>query len=304
MSLRRLAVPALILPALVATAVPAVAGAGLAPGGDLTITVRLPTAWATQADRLGVSVVDLVQAENDCLEPETAAGDTTCGADEGDLAGQLTAFVTAGQLVDGVCRTSGAREELILTDPDEQAILSVDGAGCLAIDLAFPSDDDDNLAQSDSIRFAVRTLAELPGVTPPRSTPSTTAEDDTATTVTGAGGTGGGGQGATGAQGAAGGPDAAGGPAAAGTATDDTAAAADGTAPVGEGSAPLLGEQTTPVAVDGDSVDVRTQAAETSLGALVLTYGSLFLGVVLLGLVLFLWWSRRRRRPVVEGAGA
>jgi hypothetical protein len=90
---------------------------------------------------------------------------------------------------------------------------------------------------------------------------------------------------------------------------DGTSAAGAGAVPglpgVGTGTAPgtrdsstVLGEQTTPVQVGGDAVAVQIESSATSIGDLVLAWGTLFLGVVLLGLFFFLSWSRRRRRAV------
>lgn len=260
MVLRRLAVPVLLaLPAALAVAAPAAAGTGLVPGGSETFTVTLPAAWATQADRFGVTVVDLVQAENGCLAPERAAGDRTCGADQGELAGQLRAEVAAGTLVRGACRAVGGPAPLDLFGL-ASARLGGRGVQCLAIRLSFPGGDDDNVAQSDALDFGVRVVAEGPG------------------------------DGVSGAERSV---------RAAGGAGIRHTGSADGAAvPPGGTGRPgtVIGEQTTPVAVTGDGVTVRTQATATSLGALVLTWGSLFLGVVVLGLAFFLWWSRRRRR--------
>ena len=109
MPLRRSALPAVLaLSALVAAATPASAAGGMAPGGSETLSVSLPATWTAQADRLGVSVVDLVQAENGCLRPERTAGDDSCDADGGDLAGQLLATVAAGSLDGGNCEAAGA----------------------------------------------------------------------------------------------------------------------------------------------------------------------------------------------------
>jgi hypothetical protein len=263
MILRRFAVPALLaLPGVLAVAAPASAGTGLVPGGSETITVALPAAWAAQADRLGVTAVGLVQAENGCLALERRAGDTACGADEGDLAGQLRAEVTAGTLVRGACRAAGAPVPLDLLDAGAPARLAVSGARCLAIRLSFPDGDDDNVAQSDALSFGVRIVAEGPGEGISGAQRVNRGQGGSVVRTTGTAG------------GAAVQPDRPG------------------------STAPVVGEQTTPVEVAGGGVSVRTQAADTSLGALMLAWGSLFLGVVVLGLVFFLWWSRRRRRAV------
>jgi cobalamin biosynthesis Mg chelatase CobN len=169
---------------------------------------------------------------------------------------------------------------LDLLRPEVQADLRGPGAECLSVVLAFPDGADDNVAQSDSITFGLHTVAEGPG--------------GGVSTSAGTAGTGGGRRTSTSGavvqanrgRGAATGP--------------NTAAGAvpppGTTAPRSDGGGAVVGEQTTPVQVDGDTVAVRTEAASRSLGDLLLVWGSLLVGVVVLGLVFFLWFSRRRRR--------
>ncbi len=109
----------------------------LVPGGRLTTTVDLPDAWAGQADTLGVSVAELRQQENDCSPPEVRAGDTTCGADEGDLAGLVLATVSAGRYVDGGCAPTTAAQPLDLVGSTGTR-LAVTGPECLVVALEFP----------------------------------------------------------------------------------------------------------------------------------------------------------------------
>jgi cobalamin biosynthesis Mg chelatase CobN len=93
-----------------------------------------------------------------------------------------------------------------------------------------------------------------------------------------------------------------------GAGTNATVAGAAGQVATDQGQAAapdgeVLGEQTTTLDTDAgtNSVDVQTEAATRSTGELVVTYGSMFLGTVVLGLLLFLVWSRRRRRTVEGG---
>src|SRR6185312_5390947 len=162
MLLRRLAVPALLVPTVLAAAGQASAAGGLEPGGSETLSIQLPSSWARQADQLGISVVGLFPSENGCLVPEIEAGDSTCGADGGDLAGQLIADVAAGQPDDGTCRATTPWVHLDLLHPAGQSRIAVSSARCLVIRLSFPSDGDDNVAQSDALSFDVRTVAEGP----------------------------------------------------------------------------------------------------------------------------------------------
>jgi len=283
MLLRRLAVPALVLPAVLSVAGPASAAGGLAPGGTETISIQLPGHWAQQATKLSVSVVGLSQSENGCLAPEVRAGDTTCADDGGELAGQLVAEVGAGiPGAGGSCTDAGTFVPLSLVDPRSQAVLSRSGAGCLAIRMTFQNTPDNNVAQSDGISFSVRTVAEGPdgGITPGSPTSTGTASGPAALGAGNAPGVL-----AAGSRGrgtAAGAAQAPAGPA--------------GTPPTGTvGSGAVVGQQTTAVSVDGDAVAVRTEATSRSISGQLFAWGATFLGVVLVGLVVFLWWGRRRR---------
>lgn len=285
---RRLVVMALLfLSALVGGTPLASAAGGLTPGGTQSFSVSLPATWTAQADRLGVSVVDLVQAENECLEPERKAGDD-CRPAGGDLAGQLLVTIAAGTLEDGSCEVSGPYVPLDLLDAEAQAILTVDGAECLAARLDFPHGDDDNLAQSDTISFGLRTVAEgSDGVSPGPG--NTTAQVDS--TGTAPGGSAGGGNAVRQRVGSGVGTPGRTGTGASGTAPSDTAPSE--TRPSGTGST-ALGEQTTRVDMSNKALTVETESSASSFGDPVQTWGSLFLGVVALGFAAFLWWSRRR----------
>jgi hypothetical protein len=285
MLLRRLAVPALVAPAVLLAAGPAAASDGLIPGGTQTFSIQLPGTWAKQADQLGVSVVNLTQAENECLPGEIAARDTTCDADGGDLAGQLVAEVAAGSTGgSGNCQATTAWFPLDLLHSEKQSRFAVSGAHCLAVRLTFPSNDDDNVAQSDSISFGVQTVAEGPdgGV----SGGSGPAAASAGGGVASAGSVGGANRG----RGLAAAGNAAGGVVPQVGGTSGTVATGSG------GGRSVLGRQTTPAQVGADSVAVQTEAASRPIEDIVLTWGALFVGVVVLGVVFVLWLSRRRRR--------
>jgi cobalamin biosynthesis Mg chelatase CobN len=282
------AAAALAVVAIGVGATPASAGGPLAPGDTWGSVVALPGAWTGQADRLGVSVVDLEQHENGCLRPETMAGDTSCEPGDGELAEQLTAMVTAGVLTGGTCAVSGAAAPLSLLDAAVTR-LSVDRASCLSLRLEFDdagaAGDDDNLAQSDTLGFSLRIVAEGPdGVDDSGSTPVTVVPDGgNPVSVTAP------------AQPAAAGRAPAGRPAVPGTGTGGAAVAQQPVAgsPLGQVDASVsVGGD---VSVRGDSVAVRTESATTSLTQLVVLWGSLLLGSVLVGWLLFLVWRRRRQ---------
>jgi hypothetical protein len=293
MPLRRFALPAIVaLPALIAAAIPASAAGGLAPGGADLLSVVLPTEWAAQADLLGVSVVGLAQAENGCLELESAAGDRTCDADGGDLAGQLLATVAAGTLHGGECNAPGPFVSLDLLHPDAQSRLTVAGAECLSLELSFPDGDDDNLAQSDSLTFRLRTVAEGPdGVPPgrPDATAGVATSEDVGSVSAGRADLSPGQRGGT--------P-----PVGAGQAQVGAGSSRAAVAGAADTRGNVVGVQTSTVGVNGGSTDVQTEAATASIGDLVAAWGALFLGVLMVGFLLFRWWIVRRRRPARSAA--
>ncbi|MGY1642590.1 hypothetical protein ACI782_15895 [Geodermatophilus sp. SYSU D00703] len=292
---------------------PAAAGETLAPGGTQTLTVTLPD-WAPRADRLGVSVSGLVQLENDCVEPESESGDTTCNKRQGELADFLEATVAAG--VGGENCQAGEGVTLYLFGaPTAFDVRDVD---CLVLRLHFPDGEravPDNVAQSDSITFTLDVVGEQDLTKGPvRGGGNQTAQSrGTATSGGGSDPV----DGATVASPDSGGGTAPGvppGPAGTGGARPGTAAgngvgaAAGGapTAPVGdavavpEGVAPsgektVIGQAAMPVTVDDDGLGVATESATSSLVAQVLSWGSLFLGAVVLGGLVFVLVRRRRR---------
>jgi hypothetical protein len=262
---------------LLAGAGPATAGDPLVPGGSQTLTVRLPDSWDVQASVLDVSVARLTQFENDCLEPEAEAGDHSCDVQEGDLAQRLLATVVAGRVAGNGCRATGRAVPLRLVDRAVSSRLTVGGVQCLVVRLEFPEGAADNVAQSDSLAFDLRVVAEGLG--------------DVATTpqVSGSGNS------------AGGRATAGGGPGNAGSRTPGAAAGAPGegraaAVPAVPGTTTtVVDEMTTAVNVGGPGASVQTAAAETRPGDAVVAWGSLLLGVVTLGGVAFAMLMRRRR---------
>lgn len=268
---------------------PAAADETLTPGSSQEVTVRLPGSWTGEVDRLGVAVTGLVQRENGCLHPEELAGDTTCGAEDGELAQQLLVSVAAGALDGGTCVAADPRTALSLLD-GSQARLSVADVDCLSLELAFPDGANDDRAQSDTIKFQLDIAAEGPG--------GVTGGGGDAVVVTPTG---------PGAAGAA-------------AAADRGVTAADALTPaqaaavgqVGQAGAPAagapavtapdavvppagtpIGEVQAQVQVDGSGALVQTESSTTSLRDIALIVGGLFLVTVALGWVLFLAWRRR-----------
>jgi hypothetical protein len=261
---------------LLAGAGPATAGDALVPGGGQTLTIRLPDSWDVQASVLDVSVARLTQIENDCLEPEVEACDHSCDVQEGDLAQRLVATVAAGRVAVNGCRATGRAVPLRLVDRAVSSRLTVGGVQCLVVRLEFPEGAADNVAQSDSLAFDLRVVAEGLG--------------DVATTpqVSGSGNS------------AGGRATAVGGPGHTGSRTPGAAVGAPGEGRAAVPAVPgttttVVDEVTTAVTVGGPGASVQTAAAETRPGDAVVAWGSLLLGVVTLGGVAFAMLMRRRR---------
>ncbi|MFW3172000.1 hypothetical protein [Geodermatophilus sp. CPCC 206100] len=306
----------LAVAAVLATPGTALAGEPLAPGGSQTLDVPLPAGWATDVDRLGVSVSALTQWENDCVEPESESGDDTCGDEEGELADFLEATVAGG--VDGEtgCRATGEGVPLALID-GVASRFDVEGVNCLVLRLEFPdggSADPDNLAQSDSITFSLGVVGEEE-LAPPSDDDETTTAEDPVDGATSDGATSGGAASGNAATSSGGGAAAAaGGPVGTGTTTGSATAAGGGAggaaaaggatpagapAPVDAGTSvaadgPVVGRVDTPVTVDDGGVAVATESASTSIVGQALAWGSTFLGAVVLGGLVFVVVRRRR----------
>ncbi|MGK5169461.1 hypothetical protein [Geodermatophilus sp. CPCC 205761] len=302
----------LVTAAVLATPGTAMASEPLAPGGSQTLDVSLPAEWASGVDRLGVSVTSLTQFENDCVEPETESGDDSCGDEEGELADFLEATVAGGVDGDAGCQAMPTGVTLDLLDGEPSAF-DVDGVDCLVLRLEFPdggSRDPDNRAQSDSISFSLAVvgrekLTGRPSSGDVEATPSADPAGDATSGGATSGNTaaaGGGavpaagaptGTGTTTAQGGTPGG-AAGGAAAAGAGAPAGAAAPADAGGGVEAEGPVLGRVDTPVTVDDGGVAVATESASTSLVGQALAWGSMFLGAVVLGGLVFLVVRRRR----------
>jgi hypothetical protein len=283
---------------------PAAADTGLAPGRSQAIVVDVPDDWAANAVQVEVTVGTLTQRENDCLEPEVAAGDD-CSDDVGELGGKLETTVTwaAGEgcgLAGGADRPAGVRLDLF--DGEPVLLTGVTGVKCLVLDLSFPDGDTDNIAQSDSLAFPLTLVAQgLPDPVEPdpvrpdpvdpdagdvSSPPGATGSAPSAVDggATGPGRT----QGLDGAQGVAVAP----GPDAVGDAGTGEAGGVVGSPPAG----PVVGQLDAQVSVDAGGVDVETQSADNSVRALVLLWSLGLLVAVALGWGWFVLARRRRRR--------
>ncbi|SEO41280.1 hypothetical protein [Trujillonella endophytica] len=300
---------------------PAAAQDGLAPGSTQILSIALDrSGWNDETpDGITVGVTDLVQLEHGCLAPETAAGDTACDDDEGDLAAQLLTTVAAGVLEGGDCRALGDPTPLALLDPTPVALSAADWAGvdCLRVQLTFADRADNNLAQSDAVTFSLGTTAwaDVPPVVDPPTGNAPTGNAPTGNAPTGNAPTGNAptgnapsGNAATGGRPAGGAaaalPGGAGraatgnGPGTGAGAPADTAPGTDGGAapgPVaGTDGGKVLGRTDASVTI-GNGVAVAPRAATSSFVAQAMAWGGVFVGALVIGWALFLLARRRRR---------
>jgi hypothetical protein len=293
---------------VLASAGPAAADGPLAPGETRTVVLPVPYTWADDAVQVAVTVGGLAQAENGCLDPEADAGDD-CSSDVGELAGKLTATVAWGRTDAGRCEPGAGAVLLDLFGKATARLTQVAGVDCLLLEMAFRDGESDNVAQSDSLTFGLDLVAQgLPDPVGPGGNDTNgdeQASDDQGGDGQGSGTQGSGTQGsgtqggdgqtaiAQGDAGQAAGQDA--GPARG--VVPAASAGQDGTAVAQAPAGPVLDRVGAQISVGDDGVAaVETQAASTSIQALVLAWGSLLLGAIALGWAGFVMVMRRRRR--------
>jgi LPXTG-motif cell wall-anchored protein len=134
---------------------PVLSGDLLAPGDSTSgqLSVR-----SDQAGSLGIRVVDLRSDDNGCIEPETAAGDTSCGDGEGEMADAVLVTVTrSGELL-----WSGSPAQLE-TDGIPPLVLAAGVVQILDWE-ATVLPETGNEAQSDSVAFALQLVLDGPEV--------------------------------------------------------------------------------------------------------------------------------------------
>jgi hypothetical protein len=112
----------------------------------------------------GVSLLE--NAENNCSEPETESGDTTCGwATGGEFAENVVVrFLKAGATDEAACRTatggteiSGAPAGTLLAAekalPFDVFEIQGESGKCLVVNVSLPVNADNNEVQGDTARF-------------------------------------------------------------------------------------------------------------------------------------------------------
>jgi hypothetical protein len=289
---------------VIAGAGPAAADGSLAPGQTQTVVVPVPDRWAADADAVAVVVDDLVQLENDCIEPERKAGDD-CRDTSGELGDKLVATVAWGTVDGDGCRPAVVMAPLALaglggTRAESTRFQHVVGVECLVLNLTFPDGDSDNVAQSDSLTFRLDAVGEeVPGevvstVEPEGVDPTPSADGSSGTEPQNSANPSS--AGAATARGPVARSAAAGHGARGGTAAPaaERAAAVQRRGPAG----PMVGRVDAQVSVGADGISVETRAAGTSLPGSALAWSSMLLGAVALGWVAFVL-VRRRRTDVV-----
>ncbi len=169
---------------------------GLVPGSTSVARFRVHRHGLAQLGLLASAVLDVRDLEGGCVRPEAAAGDTTCGASEGELSSQLD--VAVGWSLAGDCSTAalpavGARlHAQAAGEPQLAGLAAGDDDACVVVRVDLPWEAD-NTTQSDAAVFDLR-LGVLPGAVPavpglPGAPDLPTAPDTPVTAGSGAPGT-------------------------------------------------------------------------------------------------------------------
>lgn len=110
--------------------------------------------------RMRLTVENLVDRENDCLDPEVREGDTACGRDDGDLSGWLRTTFTAGRADGEGCAPAGppftTTMRTMATEPVVVGLPDREGRLCVITELRHDEGAGDDVTQSDSVEFDLR----------------------------------------------------------------------------------------------------------------------------------------------------
>ncbi len=134
----------------------------LAPGDTQSVTYVLKNEGSIDGF-LDMENIAVTSQENGCNEPETAAGDTSCGK-PGNGEGELSARVTMTLYMDDDCDGSkqsgeatiysGAMKD-VAASYDINRALSSGSTQCVGADFVWTSSAQDNVAQGDTATLAV-----------------------------------------------------------------------------------------------------------------------------------------------------
>jgi hypothetical protein len=133
----------------------------LAPGSTATARFEVHRGSALTGGQFASEIADLVDDDNGCEHSESADGDTTCGAGQGELSSQLhlmQQWSAPGTDCADVSATTAGAPTLSATDGEPvmaSDATSAQDTACLVVVVALPTEAD-NLVQSDSSRFALR----------------------------------------------------------------------------------------------------------------------------------------------------
>jgi hypothetical protein len=178
----------------------------LYPGSQQQAVFLLDGDDPARARRMEVAVTKLADYENECIHPETATGDDSCGdgAGEGELSGFLDVSLQAG--TEGraygqrTCRPVGARTTTSLAalrdDPVVVGLPTDDDTLCVIATFGHVDTARDNVTQTDEVQFDLRLRFDtvpVPGtVTTPEGSPTPGPTGTSPTVGSGGNGTGGG----------------------------------------------------------------------------------------------------------------
>ncbi len=112
---------------------------------------------------LDIEAISITQAENGCNEPESAAGDITCGA-PGNGEGELQDFIAVKLFLDNGCDEVATSSDTVLYDGAltnmateylADASIVAGATQCVTMELTWNTTAQDNKAQGDSLEISM-----------------------------------------------------------------------------------------------------------------------------------------------------
>ncbi|HET8614196.1 MAG TPA: hypothetical protein VFL94_01640 [Actinomycetales bacterium] len=138
----------------------------LYPGSQQQVVFLLDGDHPQLARRMELGVTGLADFENECIHPESGAGDTSCGdgPDQGELSRFLDVTLQAGTegSADGhrTCAPEGeattATLKQLVGQPTVVGLPSDDGTLCVIATFGHRDTPGDNVTQTDEVRFDLR----------------------------------------------------------------------------------------------------------------------------------------------------
>lgn len=133
---------------------------GLYPTATRQVVFLIEGDTPDEPRRMRLTVENLVDRENGCLDPEIREGDVACERGDGDLSAWLGTTLTAGRTDGPGCTPVGVPVRTTLramaTEPVVVGLPDRDGRLCVIADLRHDEGAGDDVTQSDSAGFDLR----------------------------------------------------------------------------------------------------------------------------------------------------